>query len=347
MTTLSFRTAFHSAPKRRRHKTAAAVLRNAAGAIDLASIMVGVLVIGIIGGVISATVFAVIPWSQNEAAKATLSSVRTAEAAFSAANSSTFGNLTELQAPLTFSMGSGAPRQPAASVTAMGAPLLPVSDQPLTVIADSSGWAAAATSATGAIYYASSLDTVVSTDMPAVLPDGLDPAALTGGSVGGDPQSYTPASQTVQISRVTSADGSLPVWMISVTSILASDSPYNAASTPPELPFLSNPNLTGTWGTDPLLDMSVTNGTLELADGSSFPLMDHSTLQGDFGADGSHLRRVRMNMAVSGFGASPPSWGSVSEAGNAFVGAKVVFVQNGQMNTIVVAPDAEFGFPSP
>jgi surface protein len=54
-------------------------LRNTSGAIDLASIMVGVLVIGIIGGVIASTVFAVIPWSQNEAAKSTLGSIRTAE----------------------------------------------------------------------------------------------------------------------------------------------------------------------------------------------------------------------------------------------------------------------------
>ncbi|QNE48688.1 BspA family leucine-rich repeat surface protein (plasmid) [Glaciihabitans sp. INWT7] len=54
-------------------------LRSASGAIDLASIMVGVLVIGIIGGVIAVAVFAVIPWSQNEAAKSVLSSVKTAQ----------------------------------------------------------------------------------------------------------------------------------------------------------------------------------------------------------------------------------------------------------------------------
>lgn len=49
------------------------------GAIDLASIMVGVLVIGIIGGVIAATVFAVIPWSQDQAASQALDAVATAE----------------------------------------------------------------------------------------------------------------------------------------------------------------------------------------------------------------------------------------------------------------------------
>jgi len=56
-------------------------LRSTHAAIDLASIMVGVVVVGIIGGVISATVFAVIPWAQDNAAKAALSSIATAESA--------------------------------------------------------------------------------------------------------------------------------------------------------------------------------------------------------------------------------------------------------------------------
>jgi type II secretory pathway pseudopilin PulG len=63
-------------------------LRSPAGAIDLASIMVGVLVIGIIGGVIAVAVFAVIPWAQDEAAKGALESVKTAESVAFAANSS-------------------------------------------------------------------------------------------------------------------------------------------------------------------------------------------------------------------------------------------------------------------
>jgi type II secretory pathway pseudopilin PulG len=54
-------------------------LRSDSGAIDLASIMVGVIVIGVIAGVIAATVFAVIPWSQNEAAKQSLDAVKTSE----------------------------------------------------------------------------------------------------------------------------------------------------------------------------------------------------------------------------------------------------------------------------
>jgi len=56
--------------------------KNEAGAIDLASIMVGIIVIGLIGGVIAATVFAVIPWAQDNAAKQQLDSVVAAESAY-------------------------------------------------------------------------------------------------------------------------------------------------------------------------------------------------------------------------------------------------------------------------
>lgn len=58
------------------------VFRNEDGAIDLASIMVGIIVIGLIGGVIASTVFAVIPWTQNNAAKQQLDSVVSAESAY-------------------------------------------------------------------------------------------------------------------------------------------------------------------------------------------------------------------------------------------------------------------------
>jgi type II secretory pathway pseudopilin PulG len=51
-------------------------------AIDLASIMVGIIVIGIIGGIIAATVFIVIPWAQDNAAKASIGAVKTAESAY-------------------------------------------------------------------------------------------------------------------------------------------------------------------------------------------------------------------------------------------------------------------------
>lgn len=58
------------------------VFINEEGAIDLASIMVGIIVIGLIGGVIAATIFAVIPWAQDNAAKQQLNSVKTAEDAY-------------------------------------------------------------------------------------------------------------------------------------------------------------------------------------------------------------------------------------------------------------------------
>lgn len=51
------------------------------GAIDLASIMVGVIVIGVIAGTIAATVFAVIPWAQDRAAKSAFDAINTAQSA--------------------------------------------------------------------------------------------------------------------------------------------------------------------------------------------------------------------------------------------------------------------------
>jgi len=79
--------------------------KNEAGAIDLASIMVGIIVIGLIGGVIAATVFAVIPWAQDNAAKQQLDSVVAAQSAYIGLSADDgngtvgnikFGNATEL-----------------------------------------------------------------------------------------------------------------------------------------------------------------------------------------------------------------------------------------------------------
>ena len=61
------------------YRRATRLLSGATGAVDLASIMVGVLVVGIVAGVITATVTTVIPWSQDQAARQSLSSVVTAE----------------------------------------------------------------------------------------------------------------------------------------------------------------------------------------------------------------------------------------------------------------------------
>jgi len=65
-----------------RSRTPNPILTSSRGAIDLASIMVGVIVVGLIGGVIAATVFAVIPWAQDQAAKQQVDSIVTAQNAF-------------------------------------------------------------------------------------------------------------------------------------------------------------------------------------------------------------------------------------------------------------------------
>ena len=81
--------------------------KNEDGAIDLASIMVGIIVIGIIGGVIAATVFAVIPWAQDNAAKGVLDSVATAESAYLGfAEGKAYATETQLNAPANIN-GSG------------------------------------------------------------------------------------------------------------------------------------------------------------------------------------------------------------------------------------------------
>lgn len=59
---------------------------NEDGVIDLASVMVGVIVIGLIGGIIAATLFTIIPWAQDNAAKAQLDSIATAQSAYAGFN---------------------------------------------------------------------------------------------------------------------------------------------------------------------------------------------------------------------------------------------------------------------
>ena len=77
-----------------------AAFTNEDGAIDLASIMVGIIVIGLIGGVIAATVFAVIPWAQDNAAKQQLDSVASAQSAY-------IGLSTDGGTQQSFSAGGG------------------------------------------------------------------------------------------------------------------------------------------------------------------------------------------------------------------------------------------------
>lgn len=75
---------------RARRKTLNEAFHNENGAIDLASIMVGIIVIGLIGGVIAATVFSVIPWTQDNAAKDQLSRVVQAEHAATTMNNGAY-----------------------------------------------------------------------------------------------------------------------------------------------------------------------------------------------------------------------------------------------------------------
>jgi hypothetical protein len=65
--------------RRRERRGFLGALGGTRGAIDLASIMVGVLVIGIVGGVVSASVITVVPWAQDSAAKSAVGAVQTAE----------------------------------------------------------------------------------------------------------------------------------------------------------------------------------------------------------------------------------------------------------------------------
>ncbi|MAO81485.1 MAG: hypothetical protein CMH82_12665 [Nocardioides sp.] len=59
-------------------------LNSSKAAVDLPSIMVGVVVTGIVGGVIGATVLAVIPWAQQEGVEAQLREISSAAAAYEA-----------------------------------------------------------------------------------------------------------------------------------------------------------------------------------------------------------------------------------------------------------------------
>ncbi|QNE48707.1 hypothetical protein F1C58_16750 (plasmid) [Glaciihabitans sp. INWT7] len=117
------------------------VLRNPRAAIDLASIMVGVLVIGVISGIIAVSVFAIVPWSQDEAAKQNLGSVTTAESASHVADGS------------WFSYDSTAdPRGDEARKVSFEKPA-----QHLVVDADKEGWVAGTKSPTGRVFLKTSM----------------------------------------------------------------------------------------------------------------------------------------------------------------------------------------------
>ena len=148
-------------------------LRGTSGAIDLTSIMTGVLAIGIIGGTIAATVFAVVPWAQDNAAKADLGQVRLAEGVYAASHAGGYADLATIQGPSSAAGGGGAPGQPGASISAAGTPLLPASSQPLKINANANGFVAAEISQTGRTFYATSMNKTVSSTQPTVMPAGL------------------------------------------------------------------------------------------------------------------------------------------------------------------------------
>ena len=67
---------------KRLHRGAKKALHQENAAIDVASLLIGIIVIGIISGLIATTVFVVIPWSQDQAAKNQLKSLMAAEQAY-------------------------------------------------------------------------------------------------------------------------------------------------------------------------------------------------------------------------------------------------------------------------
>lgn len=83
------------------------LFKNEDGAIDLGSIMVGIIVIGLIGGVIAATVFAVIPWAQDAAAKHQLEAIHTAENAYFGFSATSLSSLPTGAKPNSFVNSSG------------------------------------------------------------------------------------------------------------------------------------------------------------------------------------------------------------------------------------------------
>lgn len=93
--------------KRESVSSAHDLFKNEYGAIDLASIMVGIIVIGLIGGVIASTIFVVIPWAQDNAAKQQLDSIVQAENAYMGMSSAIPSPLPAGSATNSFSDSAG------------------------------------------------------------------------------------------------------------------------------------------------------------------------------------------------------------------------------------------------
>lgn len=69
--------------------------RNEQGGIDLGSIMTGVIVIGIVGGVVAATTLGIIPFIQNNSAQSSLKNISLAQSAHKQGRGA-YGNMDRL-----------------------------------------------------------------------------------------------------------------------------------------------------------------------------------------------------------------------------------------------------------
>jgi type II secretory pathway pseudopilin PulG len=94
MTAFSRIEASNSAAKLR----VADAFKNEAGAFDLPSILVGVVVVGVLTAGVLASIFGVIPFAQDKGAQQDLASITTAEGVYKA-QSNGYTNLAGLQAP--------------------------------------------------------------------------------------------------------------------------------------------------------------------------------------------------------------------------------------------------------
>jgi type II secretory pathway pseudopilin PulG len=55
------------------------LFKSSKGAVDLPSIIVGIIVVGVLAGITSVTVLGIIPWAQNNSARQALTSLSTAQ----------------------------------------------------------------------------------------------------------------------------------------------------------------------------------------------------------------------------------------------------------------------------
>lgn len=131
-------------------------LRAADGVLDLASVMVGVIILGILSTTIAATVFAVIPWSQDQAARSNLQSVATAQAS---------------ERVLSLSYFSYDSMNPTPTPSGQIGIVPPAADR-LLIDATDTGYLAASRSQSGHVFFASNTKTSVAEGTWTGLPNG-------------------------------------------------------------------------------------------------------------------------------------------------------------------------------